>query len=220
MSTMNRLSTQTCGANALAGATMPESATLTPMTSADRLHPGSSREALSAIIAAAQRGSEDAMEQLIQRYDTAVYRLCFRILSHQEQAQDARQETFLRMLRSIVRFDLSRNFATWLFSIATHVALDMVARKRPQTSTEAPLSDTGMDPLQNCILQEDIKHLELALQTLPPKTRALIALRFEEGLAPIHISRILDVSPNQVRVDLWRARLALRQAVGALKKRS
>lgn len=219
MSTLNRLSLEMCGLHSLVDSPVSAPLPVASATANDQPKPRSSVEALRELIVAAQGGSEDAMEQLIQRFDTVVYRLCFRILGHQEQAQDARQETFLRMLRSLGRFDPGRNFATWLFSIATHVALDMASRRRPVPSTDAPVCSACMDPLQSCILQEDIEHLELALQTLPPKTRALLALRFQEGLAPAHISRILGVSANQVRVDLWRARLALRQAVDALKRK-
>jgi RNA polymerase sigma-70 factor, ECF subfamily len=219
MSMTNRLSIESCGAHSLVGSPLPAPPPLASMISPDRQKHRPSSEVLREAIVAAQAGNQEAMELLIQRFDTAVYRLCFRILAHPEQAQDARQETFLRMLRSLVRFDPNRNFATWLFAIATHVALDMASRKRHMPATEAPVCSAGPDPLQTCILQEDIKYLEVALQTLPPKTRALLALRFQEGLAPAHISRILDVSANQVRVDLWRARLVLRQAVDALKKK-
>ncbi len=162
------------------------------------------------LAARASRGEGEAQEALIRRFEESIYRLAYRILGDGELAEDARQETFIRMLQSIRRFEVERRFSTWLFSIATHVALDMARHRQASRELPAPRKEPAEEPLEVVIREEDHAFLNEALDALAPETRALLALRFQDGLSPAQISRILGDSPNQVRVDLWRARLALR----------
>jgi RNA polymerase sigma-70 factor (ECF subfamily) len=162
----------------------------------------------------AKSGDKQALEQLIKSFEAAVYRLCYRILNNNVLAEDARQEAFIRMIQSIHTFEARGRFSTWLFSIATHVALDIVRgnRSSPPSDNLAD-DDPPEDPLTACIRKEDMGRLKEALVLLPPRTRTLLALRFQEGLSSSQISKILSISANQVRVDLFRARLALRKVL-------
>ena len=164
----------------------------------------------------AKAGDRTALETLLGRFEASVYRICFRILNDNEQAQDARQETFVRVLQSLNRFESAGRFSTWIFSIATHVSIDMIRRRRNEPAACCPKQvDDSNQGLDECIRREDIQHTEKAMSNLEPDTRALLALRFQENLTPAQISKVLGVSANQVRVDLWRARAALRDAVHA-----
>jgi RNA polymerase sigma-70 factor (ECF subfamily) len=162
----------------------------------------------------AKAGDKSALEELIRNFEGAVYRLCYRILNNPVLAEDARQEAFIRMIQSIHTFEARGRFSTWLFSIATHVSLDIVRSNRVSPpSDNLPDDDPAEDPLNTCIQKEDLKRLEEALVLLAPRMRTLLALRFQEGLSSRQISKILSVSANQVRVDLFRARMALRKVL-------
>ena len=162
----------------------------------------------------AKGGDKQALEQLIKNFEAAVYRICYRILNNNVLAEDARQEAFIRMIQSIHTFEARGRFSTWLFSIATHVALDIVRGNRASPpSDNLEDDDPAEDPLTVCIRKEDMARLREALVLLPPRMRSLLALRFQEGLSSSQISKILSVSANQVRVDLFRARLALRKVL-------
>lgn len=162
----------------------------------------------------AKGGDKGALEELIRNFEGAVYRLCYRILNNPVLAEDARQEAFIRMIQSIHTFEARGRFSTWLFSIATHVSLDIVRSNRVcPPSDNLPDDDPAEDPLNTCIQKEDLKRLEEALVLLTPRMRTLLALRFQEGLSSRQISKILSVSANQVRVDLFRARMALRKVL-------
>lgn len=175
---------------------------------------GADKQEVVGLVERSKAGGREAQERLIPLFAAAVYRLAFRILGDRELAEDARQETFIRMLQSISSLENPRRFSTWLLSIATHVALD-IARHRSNGQAEPRGPGTNEDePLDALIRKEDCGRMEAALRNLPPQTCALLALRFQEDLSPAQISRILDLTPNQVRVDLWRARLALRRLLG------
>ncbi len=167
----------------------------------------------------AKSGDKRALEDLIKMFETAVYRICYRILNNNVLAEDARQEAFIRMIQSIHTFEARGRFSTWLFSIATHVALDIVRSNRAAPpSDNLPDDDPAEDPLNTCIQKEDIRRLKEALVLLTPRMRTLLALRFQEGLSSNQISKILSVSANQVRVDLFRARMALRKVLHIRKE--
>jgi RNA polymerase sigma-70 factor (ECF subfamily) len=166
------------------------------------------------LAAKAKTGDRAALEELIRSFEAAIYRLCFRILGNHVLAEDARQETFIRMIQSINTFEARGRFSTWLFSIATHVSLDIVRTNRASPAGEDLEDDDPVDdPLKVCIKKEDLGRLEEALVLLTPRMRTLLALRFQEGLTSRQISKILSVSANQVRVDLFRARMALRKVL-------
>ena len=162
----------------------------------------------------AKGGDKLALEELIKNFEGAVYRICYRILNNPVLAEDARQEAFIRMIQSIHTFEARGRFSTWLFSIATHVSLDIVRSNRsaPPSDNLAD-DDPAEDPLNTCIKKEDIGRLEEAMVLLNPRMRTLLTLRFQEGLSSRQISKILSVSANQVRVDLFRARIALRKVL-------
>jgi DNA-directed RNA polymerase specialized sigma24 family protein len=69
-----------------------------------------------AFINQAQQGDEKAFTVLVEAYQRPVYNLCYRILGESESAEDATQETFLKVYQNLTRYDRSRSFPTWLFS--------------------------------------------------------------------------------------------------------
>src|SRR3990170_6652233 len=78
----------------------------------------------------AQQGSDDAFTRLVETYQTPVYNLCYRMLGEPEAAEDAAQETFLRVYQHLHRYDRKRPFATWLLSIAAHYCIDRLRRRK------------------------------------------------------------------------------------------
>jgi len=95
---------------------------------------------------------------LIQRFRGRVYGLCFRMLRQREDAEDATQETFLRVAKNLHRWDPTRSFEPWLLTIAGNRC------RRPQEiSLEHPVEDRSMQTKQAQLLSEE---LELALQDI------------------------------------------------------
>src|SRR5437870_2763274 len=82
------------------------------------------------IIAAARRGDANAFTLLVQRYQSPVYNLAHRLLGDASEADDAAQETLVRVYTQLWRYDARQHFAPWLMSIATHFCMDRLRRRK------------------------------------------------------------------------------------------
>src|ERR1700754_3056546 len=82
------------------------------------------------LIRAAQRGDQDAFEQLVRAYDQSVLRLAMNLLRSPEDARDVYQEAFLRVYRNLHSFRFDCSFHTWLYRIATNLCLDQLRKRK------------------------------------------------------------------------------------------
>src|SRR5438270_7817578 len=98
------------------------------------------------LIRAAQRGDQDAFEQLVRAYDQSVLRLAMNLLRSPEDARDVYQEAFLRVYRNIHAFRFDCSFHTWLYRIVTNICLDQL-RKRKVRKEESTVLETPEGPI-------------------------------------------------------------------------
>src|SRR5579864_1689682 len=98
------------------------------------------------LIRAAQRGDQDAFEQLVRTYDQSVLRLAMNLLRSPEDARDVYQEAFLRVYRNLHAFRFDCSFHTWLFRIVTNICLDQL-RKRKVRKEEPAVVETSEGPI-------------------------------------------------------------------------
>src|ERR1700722_767513 len=98
------------------------------------------------LIRAAQRGDQDAFEQLVRTYDQSVLRLAMNLLRSPEDAHDVYQEAFLRVFRNLHSFRFDCSFHTWLYRIVTNLCLDHM-RKRKVRKEEPTILATAEGPL-------------------------------------------------------------------------
>src|ERR1700741_2801870 len=94
------------------------------------------------LIRAAQRGDQDAFEQLVRTYDQSVLRLAMNLLRSPEEAKDVYQEAFLRVYRNLHNFRFDCSFPTWLYRIVANICLDQV-RKRKVRKEDAPIVESN-----------------------------------------------------------------------------
>src|ERR1700758_3638637 len=99
-----------------------------------------------ALIRAAQRGDQDAFEQLVRAYDQSVLRLVMNLLRSPEDARDVYQEAFLRVYRNMHTFRFDCSFHTWLYRIVTNICLDHL-RKRKVRREESAVVETAEGPV-------------------------------------------------------------------------
>ena len=76
----------------------------------------------------ARLGDQEAFAELVHLFRDPVYNFCYRMLGESGEAEDASQETFLRVHRNLHRYDISRSFKTWLLSIASNHCIDRLRR--------------------------------------------------------------------------------------------
>ena len=181
------------------------------------------------LIRAAQRGDQDAFEQLVRAHDQSVLRHAMNLLRSPDEARDVYQEVFLKVFRNLHTFRFDCSFHTWLYRIVTNVCLDHL-RKRGVRKEEPAVVETGDGPvdrmenfeegsamanperkLWNRQLQERI---EESLQELTPRERMVFELRHYDGLRLKNIGEILGTTEDAAKNCLFRATQKMRSALG------
>jgi RNA polymerase sigma-70 factor (ECF subfamily) len=171
----------------------------------------------------AKQGDNIAMGILVNRYSKRVYNLALRIVRNKEEAEDVLQDTFLTVVAKLHTFDGRSSFFTWLYRIATNSALMLLRKKKirranfmdndfdPDNSEVHNMVDWSQDPSVDVTNTEIRERIEEALETLKEKYRTVFVLRDIEELSTRETSQIMNISEENVKVRLLRARQYLRE---------
>src|SRR5213080_1058299 len=157
-------------------------------------------------------GEQDAFEVLVERYKDAVQNLAYRMLSNVTEAEDVTQEVFVRAYTQLATYKPAHKFSTWLLSIASHLAIDQLRRRRflALPLEDVPflewMADLGTGPEQSALQGEQQDEIQTYLQRLPSKYRAVIVLRYWYDLSYEEIAQALKLTPALVKARLHRAR--------------
>jgi RNA polymerase sigma-70 factor (ECF subfamily) len=170
------------------------------------------------------RGNERSFELLVERHLPAMYRFFVRMTGDQAVAEDLAQETFLKVWRHIKRFDRTKSFTTWLYTIARNTVLDFFKKKRaiPFSEIDAEagegeaFAETLADesPLASVLLEkkEAGEEVQAALEKLPTAQRMAILLHDGDGLTFREIADVTDEPLDTVKSRYRRGVLALKKA--------
>ena len=184
------------------------------------------------LIAKAKKGDKQALSILVSVYSERIFNLALRILRNKEDAEDVLQETFLTVLEKLNTFDGRSNFFTWIYRIATNTSL-MKLRKKKIVFDEFQenmdinghldkefVLNWSNDPLLT-VQNKEIKNLlDEAINMLPEIFRTVFILRDIEQLSIKETSKILEISEENVKIRLRRARLFLREKLASYFKES
>lgn len=171
------------------------------------------------LVARARAGDTEAFEELLRRHERPVYRLARSLLGRAEDAEDAAQEAFLRLYRSLRRLDPARPVAPYLYRLTVNVCRDLERRGRRHRDAVAldeltpalEPADRRPDPSASAGLAEQRRIAAAALRTLPPRQRAALVLRDVHGLSTREVAEVLRSREVTVRTQICRARLKLRR---------
>lgn len=177
------------------------------------------------LVESLKNGDRAEFAKLVEVYSSQIYKLAFRILENQRDAEDVLQETFLKAYRSIATFEGRSSLATWLYRIATNEALMIIRKQKPELSLEIEGQDDREDEiappyhltdwrfLPEKVLQssETKQQMDRAVQRLPASLRAVFLLRDVESLSVKETAETLRISEGAVKTRLLRARLRLRE---------
>lgn len=154
-------------------------------------------------------GQDSAFSELIRRYQGMVYGLCVRMLGQREDAEDATQETFVRVCKNLHQWDPQRAFEPWLMTIAGNrcrTRLSKRSRRPSQISLEHPIPDQSFLETEARFLAEEI---ESVVETLKPDSRGAFLLFYREQLSYQEIANRLNVPLGTVKTWVHRARKEL-----------
>jgi RNA polymerase sigma-70 factor (ECF subfamily) len=168
-----------------------------------------------ALINQAWQGDDKAFTVLVETYQKPVYNLCYRMLGEPEAAEDAAQETFLKVYQNLARYDRTRSFATWLLSIAAHDCIDRLRRRRFLSfSIDEEGRNDMPDPAapeleKEAARRQDRDRLQNCLKFLDPTNRAAVILRYWQGYSEREIAEALNLTVPAVKIRLYRSRRLL-----------
>jgi RNA polymerase sigma-70 factor (ECF subfamily) len=167
---------------------------------------------LGALVGPAVGGDRDALEALLRASYDPVYRVCRRIVGHEQDAADAAQEALISVSRGLRRFDGRSRYSTWLYRIAVNASLDELRRRKRRPATAPSLSLVGSEGGSLPATgggPEDVAgrlDLEAALMSLPAEFRAAVVLRDVCGLDYAEIAEVLSIPGGTVRSRIARGR--------------
>jgi len=154
-------------------------------------------------------GDEEAFAEIVKIYLKAIYNFIYRLAGDRDAAEDLTQETFVKAWKNLERFDQSKNFRTWLFTIAKNTAFDWLKKKK-----EIPFStfadEEGESWLENVadenILPDEIlersdlaEEMEKILEKIPVRYRAILLLHYKEDFSLHEIAEILGEPYNTIK---------------------
>ena len=182
-------------------------------------------------------GDEQSFELLLQRYRRPLVNFLYRMVRVREEAEDLAQEVFVRVYRARKDYVPSAKFTTWLFRIATNLALNSVRDNRYQrmeVSLDAPVTvdaEEGDEKVldiaeknpnieQHLLEEARKKMIRHAIEKLPEKQRAAVLLHKYEELDYGDIAKILECSESALKSLLFRAYETLRVELAPLVARA
>jgi len=161
------------------------------------------------------QGNLSAFEQLVRRHQASAWNAAFHLLGNVDDAEDAAQEAFLRILRAAYRYKPTAAFRTYLFRIVTRLCRDH-RRKASPSSCPNPDAEVSQGPSpEACVVSREERHaVQKALALLPDKQREAVILRYYENLSYDEIGQVTGTSRKSVERLLARGRAALGTLLG------
>jgi RNA polymerase sigma-70 factor (ECF subfamily) len=176
-------------------------------------------------------GEQEALAELVRRYQSDIFRFCLHYLREVERSKEMAQETFIRVFAARGRFDLTRKFRPWVLCIARNLCLNEIKRKKtvPMQSLEeyasTARSETGEvlksaadSPDEQLMAVERRELLLEALGSLDDEAREIVTLRFFQRLPARDIAEIVGSTEGAVRTRLHRILKSLHRRYGARRK--
>ena len=177
-----------------------------------------------AVIEQVRAGDTEAFRVLVERHSHAVFRLAYRMIGNEQDAEDVVQDTFLRAFRRLNQFAGQASFGVWLHRIAANCSLDLLRRRQRQAGAGAqqnPLPAETLDwlpssaPTPDCAVAnaEMQQQVQSVLDALSPQERAAFVLRHFENRSIAEISLALGLRVSAAKHSVFRAVQKMRQAL-------
>jgi RNA polymerase sigma-70 factor (ECF subfamily) len=175
-------------------------------------------------VAEALRGDQRAFAHLVDTYQAPVYNLCYRMLGNAAEAEDAAQETFVRVYKHLGAYDPQQRLSSWILAVASHYCIDRLRRRRikwlslDNILSLRPIAADAVQPEDTIIEHESCTELRGLLQSLPVEYRLVIVLRYWQDLSYAEIAQVVGTTESAVKSRLHRARKMLARRVMAQRK--
>jgi RNA polymerase sigma-70 factor (ECF subfamily) len=153
---------------------------------------------------------------LVERFRGQVYGLCYRMLNHRQDAEDAAQETFVRVLKNLHRWDTGRDFEPWLLAIAGNRCRTALATRKRRPLGDAMVDQVADDEPDRLAAQHLAEEVQLALMGVRDEYRQAFVLFHEQELSYAAIAEAMSVPLGTIKTWVHRAR---RELIEELRRR-
>jgi RNA polymerase sigma-70 factor (ECF subfamily) len=168
-----------------------------------------------------REGDDTSFGLLLERHRGPVVHFLYRMVQNQAVSEELAQEVFLRVYRSRETYEPTAKFTTWLFRIATHVALNSIRDRKKEKGhesldeemldgTERQVADRQLTVEQEMVHEVKLREVRQAIEALPSKQRAAVLMHKYEGLDYAQIAGVLRCSESAIKSLLFRAYESLR----------
>jgi RNA polymerase sigma-70 factor (ECF subfamily) len=156
------------------------------------------------------------MRELVAKYESSVFGLCYRMLGHRQDAEDVTQEVFVRVFRSLERWDETRPFEPWLLAIAGNRCRTALGNRRKRLPSVEFVDDVPDSRGSQQPADQLVEEVRLALEDLKDEHRQAFLLFHESQLSYIEIGESLNCPVGTVKTWVHRAR---KQVIERLARR-
>jgi RNA polymerase sigma-70 factor, ECF subfamily len=181
-----------------------------------------------AVVARVRAGEKDCFRLLVERHSHDIFRLAFRMMGNEQDAEEVVQDTFLRAYRGLDRFESRSSFSTWIYRIATNRCYDLLDQRksRPEpvvvgdAEEERPedrIPSSSPGPDRALLSGEIAERLRLVMFQLTASERTAFVLRHFEGQSIEEIAKVLNIGPGAAKNSIHRAVQKLRQELEPLR---
>ena len=171
-------------------------------------------------------GSEDAFSQLYERYRRPIYATAYRIIQNSEEAQDATQEIFVKLYRSLPGWDPRKSkFSTWFYRLAANHAIDCWRLRRRRAESQLPddfaerilreysIGGATRTPFGEVRSREEVEAVRRCADSLPDLQKKVFVLRYFQDLKLSEIAEMESCSLGTVKTSLFRATQTIRRGL-------
>jgi len=161
------------------------------------------------------KGDTQAFAPLVDRYKNLVYTLALRMVKNTNEAEEAAQDTFIKVFRSLEKFKGESKFSTWIYRVAYNTCLDRI-KKHKTAPLAVAIDDYGTrqlrateNVLDTLAEEERLRAVQECLQQLPGEDAFLLTLYYFEEQSLEEIAKVIGIKPNNVKIKLFRCRKKL-----------
>ncbi|HCL27667.1 MAG TPA: RNA polymerase subunit sigma-70 [Candidatus Latescibacteria bacterium] len=175
------------------------------------------------LIARLQAGDDTAFEEIVRQHQEPLVRFAQRLVGDLDDASDVAQETFIRAYERIAEFRGGSTLYTWLYRIAYNQAISLLRRRRVRRFLRLDREDEYSEGVELQLVEtydvaakveevDLLRHIEAAIETLPPRQRGIFVMRHYEGMSHAQIAQVVGRSEGAIRAGYFHAVRKLRAA--------
>ena len=166
-------------------------------------------------------GDSSAFEEIVTKYKRLVYSVVYKMIPDREEVNDVSQEVFIRLYKSLEKYNPEYKMSTWIVKITSNLCLDTLRKKKQDTVSlddAIGVSSSVDTPEETLLKNQKTLIIKNAINELPDKYKILITLFHSNGMSYDEMTKVLNEPMSIIKNRLYRARLMLKEKLDSARK--